>query len=855
MHTKLKLLTAAILLANTPFLFAQDNAEDLSASEEAVAAPAGVEEISVVGRYIPQEKRSTASIANVMDAAEFEAAGDSSVAEGLKRMSGLNLQGGRFVYIRGLGERYSSTVLNGSTLPSPEPINRVVPLDLFPSGIIESVLVQKTFSAEYPAEFAGGTIQIRTKVVPDEPFFSVSSGLGFAGNTTGKQGFVYDGGDKDWMGTDDGTRNIPDVLKAAIAGDRELRPNNILYKKGFEPAELKSIGESLSNNYTARNDKINPDTNMAANFGTGFTAGDFRIGGLGNLSYSNSWDTIEVSRNSYAADDSDELSPVNIQTWNSTEQSVDSSMFLTTGVTYRDAHTLKGTVLQIHKMDDLAGKLTGLFSSENVMINQTRLEWIEQDLLSKQIDGEHYFAGFNDLTINWHYNESRAKREAPDMRQYRYDLDESRNAYRFSLRGDANTRTWSDLEDQNKDVGLSAQLTLQTPLNTTTELKAGVTRADKNRDSEIRRFGFTGSPNGSQDLLYRPTLDEIINQDTIGATGFQLREATRPTDNYVATQELDAWYVEAELELGFNYRLMAGLRGEESIQNVITFDLFKPQAPPIVSDLGSDDVFPVVTGTWILDQWDMQLRAGYSETISRPDFRELSPSPFTHPVTGYNIVGNPELTVAYIKNYDARWEWYYSADESVSVGLFYKEFVAPIEAVIMPGSAEERTFINAEAATTQGIEFDTYRWLGFVNEGLTNFYAAANLTLIDSSVTIREKDRGILTNPTRPLQGQADYIVNLQLGYDNSETQKGSVVYHVTGAKIREVGVLGAPDVMDEAYGELDFTYTRYWGDHLELTFKAKNLLNKMQETTQGGLDVNSYREGTNASLGLTYVF
>jgi hypothetical protein len=138
---------------------------------------------------------------------------------------------------------------------------------------------------------------------------------------------------------------------------------------------------------------------------------------------------------------------------------------------------------------------------------------------------------------------------------------------------------------------------------------------------------------------------------------------------------------------------------------------------------------------------------------------------------------------------------------------------------------------------------------------MTNFYAAANLTLIDSSVTIREKDRGILTNPTRPLQGQADYIVNLQLGYDDSQTQKGSLVYHVTGAKIREVGVLGAPDVMDEAYGELDFTYTRFWGDHLELNFKAKNLLNKLQESTQGGLDVNSYREGTNASLGVTYVF
>lgn len=854
MHTRLKLLTSAVLLANVPLLLAQEPSADTTDAQEPATAPGNVEEISVVGRYIPQEKRSTASISNVLDAEMFDAAGDSSVAEGLKRVSGLNLQGGRFIYIRGLGERYSSTVLNGSTLPSPEPINRVVPLDLFPSGIIESVLVQKTFSAEYPAEFAGGTIQIRTKVVPEESFLSVSSSVGYAGNTTGKQGLVYDGGDDDWMGTDDGTRNIPPLLKTAIEGNRELRPNNVVFRNGFTPQELEAIGESLSNNYTAKNSKIDPDTSLAANFGTGITLGDFKVGALGNLSYSNSWDTIEVSRNSYAADDTDELSPVNIQTFNSTEQSVDSSMFFTTGVTFRDAHTLKGTLLQIHKMDDLAGLLTGLFASENVQIKQTRLEWIEQDLLSKQIDGEHYFANANDLTINWHYNESRAKREAPDMRQYRYDYDTSREEFRFSLRGDANTRMWSDLEDQNEDVGINAELVLNTPFNTTTELNAGLMRAEKSRDAAIRRFGFTGSP-GNQELLYSPTLDEIINNDTISPSGFQLREATRPTDNYVATQELDAWYVEADMELGLNYRLLAGLRGEESIQNVETFDLFRLDADPIVSELESDDVFPVVTGTWILDKWDMQLRAGYSETISRPDFRELSPSPFTHPVTGFNIVGNPELTVAYIKNYDARWEWYYSVDESVSVGLFYKEFESPIEAVIQPGSAEERTFINAQEATTRGIEFDTYRWLGFINDGFSNFYAAANLTLIDSSVTISKDKAAILTNTTRPLQGQADYIVNLQLGYDDSDRQKGSLVYHVTGEKIREVGVLGAPDVIDQAYGELDFTYTRYWGDHVELTFKAKNLLNQLQETTQGGRDVNSYREGTNASLGLTYMF
>lgn len=859
MKFKYSVLAAAILLAQQAqaqvqidaATFLDDPATEVD--ESVVREPdASIEEIIVAARYIPDEKRATAAISNVLDASAFEAAGDASVADGLKRVSGLNLQGGKFVYIRGLGERYSSTVLNGSTLPSPEPINRVVPLDLFPASIIDSVLVQKTFSAEYPAEFAGGTIQMRTKAVPDESFFAISGGIGYAGNTTGKDGLEYSGGGDDWMGTDDGTRDIPRALRTAIASNRELRPNNIFYKKGFEPAELEALGESLSNNYQVRPGKIGPDGSLSSNFGLAFLpSDDLRVGMLGNLSYSNSWDTLEVSRNSYAADGAGNVVPNNVQTWNATEQSVDTSMFLTSGVTWREAHTLKATVLQIHKMDDLAGHQSGYFASESVDIDQYRLEWVEQDLLSTQLDGEHIFDNLNGFTVAWHYNESRAKRDAPDMREYRYQYDEEEEVYRFSLRGDANQRMWSALEDQNEDMGFSLKGFVDLPFGTTT-LMGGMGTMSKERDSDIRRFGFTGTPANRR--ILSASLDEILSPENIDENHFELRESTRPTDNYTATQELDSWFVQADMELGAAFRLMTGFRGEESVQNVRTFDLFKDNVA-IESALASDDIFPAVTGTYIIDNYDMQLRASYSETISRPDFRELSPSPFTHPVTGVEIVGNPELTVAYIKNYDLRWEWYFSGKESVSVGLFYKEFAAPIEAVIKPGTAEQRSFINAQDATVHGVEFDVARELGNFHELLTNFYVSANVSLIKSSVTIRPQDSGILTNTSRALQGQADFIGNVQLGYDDGYLQKGAIVYHLTGDKIREVGIAGAPDVMDEAYGELDLVYTRYWNEKLEMNLKVKNLLNDMQETTQGGFDVNSFKDGTSASLGITYAF
>ncbi|MDR2212641.1 MAG: outer membrane beta-barrel protein [Pseudomonadales bacterium] len=846
MKTRLKPLIIAILLAQHATSQAQDGAGQ-------------IEEFVTTGRYIPDEKRATAAISNVLDAEAFQMAGDSNVAEGLKRIAGLNLQGGKFVYIRGLGERYSSTELNGSTLPSPEPINRVVPLDLFPATIIDSVLVQKTFSAQFPAEFAGGVIEMRTKAVPEENFLSVSASAAYSGGTTGKNGLVYSGGADDWTGFDRGARDMPDLLKNAIAGNRELRPNNMVFNDGFTPEELEAIGESLPNNYSVREEKIQPDAAATLNFGAATQVGaaeDIQLGLLGNFSYSNSWDSITVSRNSYAADGQGTLSPANVQNFRSTEHSLDSSLFLTAGAEWHE-NSLKGTLLQIHKADDLAGNLSGMYVGEDLMFNQYRLEWIEQDLLSQQIDGEHVFPLPGDLTLNWHYNESRAKREAPDMREYRYERNKVTGDYQFSLRGDGNTRMWSTLEDQNKDLGFTLGWFMDTPFGANAEFTLGMNRMDKNRNSTIRRFSFLDQGGGivSNELRANPSLDAIINPTTIGPGGYQLREQTRPTDNYTAAQRLDAWFVEADIEIAAYLRLLAGVRNEKSAQNVETFDLFNQNAAPIESQLDSDDLFPALTATYILDQYDMQLRASYSKTISRPDFRELSPSPFTHPVTGFVIVGNPALTVAYIKNYDLRWEWYLSQDESISIGVFYKQFQAPIEAVIRPGTTNERSFINAEDAATRGIELDAYHWFGFIHPRLENFFAAANVSLIDSQVSIDPANAGTLTNPTRRLQGQADYIANLQLGFDDGVRQRGSLVYHITGEKIREVGILGQPDVMDQPYGELDFTYSRQVGEHLELTLKLKNLSNELQETTQGGLDVNSYREGRSGSIGFTYTF
>jgi outer membrane receptor for ferrienterochelin and colicin len=209
-----------------------------------------IEEIAVIGQFVPDEKRATSSVSNVINSEQFQRSGDNNIAEGLKRVSGLSTVGGKYVYVRGLGERYSTTLLNGAILPSPEPINRVVPLDLFPTAILDSVLVQKTYSAQFPSEFGGGVLQLRTKKSADEFSWNVSSSAGMQQDVSFNDGFTSSGGSKSWLGYDDDHRGLPNALELATANGQELRrQSQFLGSGGYSPEELQVIGRSISNDY------------------------------------------------------------------------------------------------------------------------------------------------------------------------------------------------------------------------------------------------------------------------------------------------------------------------------------------------------------------------------------------------------------------------------------------------------------------------------------------------------------------------------------------------------------------------------------------------------------------------------
>lgn len=806
-----------------------------------------IEEISVIGQFVPDEKRGTDQIANVVGEEQFTRSGDSNIAESLKRVSGLSTVAGKYVYVRGLGERYATTLLNGAILPSPEPLNRVVPMDLFPTGILESVLVQKTYSAAYPGEFGGGVLQMRTKKSTDEFFWNFASTVGVIDNATFKDGFMVSGGDTDWLGMDDGFRAPSQALLNATANGNELKLKSRFSGIGVPAEELEAVGESFNNQYTPTQESAAPNVNISTSFGNFYDVGStgMKLNYLASLDYSNSWDINRIERNTFVPssvglDIQEDLDVVN------TENSIDLSGIFSAGLDIDENNNVRFTSVALRQTDDRVFRTTGE-TLDAPDLSTTELQWVEREILSNQLQGDHYFPAFNELVINWRYSDIIATREAPDTRSYRYDGGE------FSSRVDGNMRSFDILEDNASELGIDLTMVLYGPRNSIITPKLGYVSSEKERESEIRRFGFAfnGSIANDNQLLLRP-LEEILSPENITEKGFVIRELTRPTDSYRANNSLEAFYGQVEFNFDDRLRLTFGGRQEDFEQVTTTFDLFRPSAS-VVADLSRKEFLPAFSATYI--HYDHQFRFAYSETVSRPDFRELSMSPFINPETGREIFGNPNLDITSITNFDFRWEWYFGFADYVSAGVFYKEFVDPIEAVIFSPVDPRITYINAESAENQGIELEGYKRLDFLGPLGEDFYVQGNVSFIDSLVNIRQSDLGSLTSSSRPLQGQSDVLFNVQIGYEPYSGTTATLLYHYFGDRIDSVGIEGAPDLIQEGYGELNFIFIKELNRNWQVTAKAKNILDARSEITQGSLLTNGFNLGREASIQVQYRF
>lgn len=868
LSTLQKLLLLSSMLISPSLAFAQTQP---APADEAYAE----DEIVVLGRNIPTPMRETSEVATYLGAEDLARTGDSNAADALTRLTGLSVVSGRFVFVRGLGDRYSSALLNGSPLPSPEPLRRTVPLDLFPSNILEGATIQKTYSPNYPGEFGGGIIDLRTVSIPREAFFDIKIGGGVNTETTARRGFIYNGGDRDWLSYDDGLRDIPGPLAAAIA------QNALISDVNFSTADLEEIGESFVNSpltVIQQQNDVWADGETEISAGTSFDVGRFNIGLIGVGGYDSSWRTQHAQRGIGSTqggvftvgEDKESLTTAWDVTLNALASATigwDESEVSLTGLYI---HTSTKEAQQIMGYDF---NLPGGTPDEQVGYREST-GWYERELSMLQLAGEHRFGDFG---VDWRIAQAQSTRDAPYERSVNWLVDANGPFYG---RANDNSTRFSALTDDVFSGGFDLSYTLAISDSRDIVFSGGYDHSNTERSYDALTFVFGGG-SGLPDDVARARVDYLFSPDNIDPARFEIFELTGPDDSYLGELTVNAGYMAADMEILPLLRAAVGVRYEQGDQSVVTFNRYGAASTPAAAPLENEYWLPAATLTWNFAE-NLQFRFGYSQTIARPQFRELALSPYTDPDTDRNYRGNPYLIDTELTNYDARLEYYFGQNQYVAGSVFYKEIENPIEEVVTEPSTFNFLvrFINAPRAIVQGAELEFRTTFdspvavpGFVSPTL---FLAANYTYTQSEIEAGAGDTVInpLTGaPTSAavfgidgaaMQGTPENIFNLQFGVEDDNSQLTLLVGWVdTRILQRGFGAGGGlPDIVEEPGVNVDLVFRHNFtlaGTNFTIGLSGRNLLDEehreYQESNVGDLEVNTYDRGRSFSASLTTRF
>lgn len=762
-------------------------------------------------------RRKATDVADVMSAEQMAKTGDGDAAGSLRRVTGLTLKDGKYVYVRGLGERYSSTLLNGVSLPSPDPSRRVVPLDLFPVQFLDNMVIQKSYSPNQPGEFGGGVVMLQTKSMPEK--FYVKAVVQQSQNSNDGNMQTYQGGGQDWLGVDDGGRKLP---HGAVEN-----PNTLLKHNHHALEQQKN--ESMPDFFLSVGDRFNLKP--------------LKIGYTASGLYRDDINYVVEQRGRYRQQDGQLVLEDNYSREKTQKERTLGGIFGMQFELFKD-HKLSGNLINLRNSTDYVAVLQG-DNAEGNNIRETGLEWAARSLNTILVQGESQVAVANDLKLKYHFATSKARRDEPNRITSRYSPD-TNGVYKFNPQDNtAYERRFYDLQEKADDMG--AQMDIPFPWYTKQDglLGVGLGKTIKDRQSSMRRFAF--NPTGqacNADLS--DNLDVIFDQCQ---SSFNLVDVTRPTDNYIASQELQSYFVKSQFPILESLELNTGMRFERSIQNVNTVSPFEKTG--ISSQLTTRDWLPASSLTWKFAK-KMQTRLAYSETISRPDLRELSDTLWQDFETGYDVSGNPNLKAAVIRSYDARWEWYFSHRENLSLGVFFKDFTNPIEQVFTAGSDPRISFFNVNGATVYGAEIEFAKDLGFMTRALRHFTFAGNYAHIISDVSLGNIQNSESKETNRPLQGQSNYTANFLLDYALERFKlNASLAYNVYGKRIAYTAPEGLPNIWELPVHQLDFVMVKSLASNLKLRARVGNILNSETRLVQEDRVWQSWRVGQTYTLGI----
>ena len=791
---------------------------------------------------------------------------DRDAAQVMQRVPGVTIVDNRFVLIRGLPERYNQVMINGVIAPSTEIDKRSFSFDLIPAGAIDQMLVYKSGSAELPGDFAGGVIHMVTKNPAYEEFTSAGLTFGYRTNTTFQDFNSSTGSPTDIFGFDNGFRNIPDGFPSTAVLKNSSRNSSVRER----------AGKSLTNNFDYKTKSTPLD--FGFNFATSqnFKIGKVTASNLTALAYSNSYQSYQsdfLRYNSFDAGSAEKRFQYKDQfTSNDTRLNLMHNWLFS--LNDRNKIEFKNLFVQLGENENTIRRGNDFIQRPSDNLVNYAYHYLSRSIYSGQLDGKHTL-GDGTSTLNWVVGLNYIKRNEPDYRRFRTYQDKTlagtEAPYTMQLPPSGNLfetgRFWSDLTDK----GISNGLNFEKKFNGESDkrrptLKAGYFTEYKTRSFDARYINYLYPGTFDQAIgqqLSQLPLDQIFASENINKKdGFVIEEGTQPQDSYQGTNLLAAAYVSAAMPLG-KFDMSVGFRGEYNVQTLnATTNTGKVDVNnPIFAPLPSLNVAYNLTDRSLI-------RAAYSRTVNRPEFRELAPFLYYQFEYEAGIFGSTSLKTAFINNIDLRYEFFPNPGEMLSIGTFYKTIQNPIETYLQITSETPQLYYgNAQSAKDLGIELEFRKSLASL--GMSKIFRNTsfnlNAALIRSEVNVGTQASN--QSQFRQLQGQSPYIVNFGLYYNDEVTGLSlNGAYNLFGARIFTVGDKLFPSWYEMPRNSLDFQIAKKWGSQrFETKLNIQNALNAAYRIYQDNNNDNKiqkeealiqrYKTGTLFSLALSWKF
>jgi outer membrane receptor protein involved in Fe transport len=845
-------------------------------------------------------KKKSSVMFDGISSAKMELIGDATAVEAAKRVTGVSIEGGKYVYVRGLGDRYSKTTLNGVDIPGLDPDKNSLQMDIFPTNLVNNITVSKNFTAEMPADFTGGMLDIETKDFPMEKQGSVSFGLGYNPFMHfNKNNLSYQGGKTDFLGFDDGTRALPnnanlDIIPQPFIG----LPDEVVFNfvNSFNPTlEAKrkrslmdyNFGFSLGNQLAL--DKKNPDSNK-------------KLGYVFSLTYKTDYKYYSEFRNGeyQRVIDPDEYELIYATTQDGEMSERNVLIGAIGGLAYKtDKTKLKLTLMHLQSATSRAAKLfidnsPDAVGQSGYFAGSDNLEYNQRGLSNLLLNGKHVLN--KKWEVDWRVSPTISSSDDPDIRKTAFTYRTLDTLFSAGAGGNP-SRIWRSLDE----FSLSSKVDVEKRYNFLAGeaiLKFGASHTYKNRSYEILAYDmqFTNSSSTWSNATADDVLadENIYNDPDYGIYYTSLNPNPNPNE-YQSNLNNTGVYVSNESMLHKKLKMILGLRMEYFVQNhtgrdqaYASGDIVNGKVLNNEKVLESLNFFPSFNMIYNATE-NQNLRLAYSRTIARPSFKELSFAQILDPITNRIFNGslfvyeNPitkevtwdgNLVETNIDNLDLRWEYFLKKGQMFSVSPFYKRFNNPIELVRIPEQQTSTEYQprNVGTGNLYGVELEFRKNFEFISPFLKDLNLSANFTYVKSSIDMTDiefnarklyEKTGETIQRTRSMAGQAPYVVNVGLSYQSDELGfDAGVFYNVKGPTLEIVGAGLFPDVFTEPFHNLSMSFNKRLGQDNKhaIDFKVSNILNDRVESFYKSFEAqdqifNSYNPGVSFSFGYKYSF